>query len=407
MVAAGYLSNYIEPIEKYPRINQFYPQGHYMISSVLDFPTPVDGIIRLDANTAYHISGKVNLGGARLVADGHVSIVGLSPELDYIKSTGLPASTPLLTSSYTVSMNNVSLEHATILDLDSTGRTDTAIDWYGVNFRNATNAVGTIKNYPNVIMNTIGFLNAGGLTFDGTIGTISFLTSIFSPASGQKSIILKDTLTISRRFRAMYSAFVILSGQTGIELQSGASIPTESFKLINNSFSGGGAYINGINNLDDRSEWDKNTGIANSGTSATYTMSDNATTTTVSQIGTYYKVAGVTVAGNNVQRFDVDSVDNRAICKAVVTTFYSISAHASFTSGTNNIIAFRIAVDGVVQEDTTTKTTSNGTRNENTPIFGTVELAKDSYVEIFVANLTATNNITVTDMHVRIERQTV
>lgn len=84
-----------------------------------------------------------------------------------------------------------------------------------------------------------------------------------------------------------------------------------------------------------------------------------------------------------------------------------ITAHASFTSGTNNIIGFRIAVDGVTQVDTTTKTTSNGTRNENTPIIGTIELAKDSYVEIFVTNVSATNAVTVTDMHVRIEKQSV
>ena len=67
----AYLSNYVEPIEKYPQINQFYPQGHYMISSVMDLPTPVNRA--RDSDIEIFVT-NVSATNATTVTDMHVRI---------------------------------------------------------------------------------------------------------------------------------------------------------------------------------------------------------------------------------------------------------------------------------------------------------------------------------------------
>lgn len=398
------MTNFIDSIERYNVVNQFYPQSHLLVSSALDLPEPVNGVIDLPPNVSYRISGIVDLAGARLRSSEPVAIYGASPEIDRIKSTGLDPNLPLIEATHTVALNYIGLDAKLILDFDASGNPDAAIDWGYVNFYNATTGVGTIKDYPNAIMFTMGFLNAGGLVFDGTIGTISITTSIFTPNASQTCVTLKDTLTITRRVRFLYSAFIAFPTTTGLVVEEGCTIPNSNLIIDSCNFSGGGTYISGVDHLADISEWHSNVGVPNSTTAAIYSMSDNATATAIAQVGTFYKVAGTTVAGSSVQRFSV-STSNRATHTGVKSSFFNVTGHASFTSGNNNIIAFRIAVNGVTLADSTTKSTANGTRNENTPIVGVVYLNEDDYVELFVANLTATNPVTVTDMLLRIVKQ--
>lgn len=383
-----------------------YPTVLKLITNKDDFPQPSEGnVISLEDGVTYVVFGTVDLEGRRLSSSGVVTITGYGPESSWIKSTGLSAESPLLQATNTVALSQISLEHAYILDLDATGQSEAALDWFGVNFRNATGQVGTVANYNNFIGNLIGFLNSGGLTLDGTFGTVGFSDTLFDNASGLTSITFASTLVISRRFRATNCAFVSLSGETAIEYVSGATIPTEGLILNRCNFSGGGTYLTGITYQSNVARWNGNRGIANSANYAQYTMSGNETVTTVSQ-NVFTKVLGTTSAGEVVEKFNVTDVSNRATYLGSLSGEYKIDAVISFTSGTNNVIAFRVTKNGTTIASSESRSTANGTRNENIVVMAISELQTNDYIEIFVTNTTNSQNVTVTDLNVIVTRLT-
>ena len=247
------------------------------------------------------------------------------------------------------------------------------------------------------------FLNSSGLTFDGTIGTIAFETVLFECDTGGTVITLPATLTVERRFRIIYSSFVVLSGETGINASTSATIPDEGYILDTVNFGGGGTYITGITTTDNKARISETRGIDNSGNIAQYYMNNNATATTITVSGTYVKVAGTTSSGTFVEKFTL--TDNRATYDGALQGFYKVSAILSMTSGNNQDLTVRIAKNGTTSaQSATTVTTSGSGRSENVYCHDIVSLTSTDYIEIFVTNETSTNNITVEDMNVIIER---
>ena len=375
------------------------------ISHKNDLPEATANVITLITGITYYIAGTVDLTGDRLNCVGVVSIIGSSPEVASIKSTGLAAGTNLLTSEFTISLRNITLEHASIISLDATANAGQVIDWFGVNFSNATTAIGTIKNYDNAILNTLGFLNSGGLTFDGSIGTVAFSDTLFENATGLTSIIIPVTLTITRRFRVINSSFVTLAGETALNVSTSATIPDEGYILSNINFGGGGTYLTGVQSTDNKARFEGCRGISNSGNIGQYYMQGNATETTITVAGTFYKAAGTTSTGTYVEKFDVTTTSNKGVYSGSLTGFYKVTVVASMLAGNNKVLAVRIAKNGTTTTSSQTKSTSNGSsRSESIMSQDVVQLSNTDYIEVFVANTTDTTNITVEDLNVIIER---
>ena len=376
-----------------------------IIDKLSDLPTAVAGVITLETPYNYFFTKEIDLLGDRLECDGIVSLLGGTPELSKVTSTGLATGTALLTSEYTVALNYIAINHTTALALDATANANQVIDWFGVNFEDSTTAVGTIKNYDNAIFNTIGFLNSGGLTFDGTIGTIAFTDTIFENATALTSIILPTTLTVSRRFRIDNSSFISLSGETALNVSTSATIPDEGYILNNVNFSGGGTYLTGVQSTDNKARFEGCRNIDNSGNIGQYFMVGNASATTISIAGTFYKAAGTTSTGTYVEKFDVTTTSNKAVYSGTLIGFYKVTVVASMVSGNNKVLAVRIAKNGTTTASSQTKSTSNGSnRSESIMSQDVVQLSNTDYIEVFVANTTDTTNITVEDLNVIIER---
>jgi len=368
-------------------------------------PDAVSGVITLETPYNYYFTKEIDLLGDRLDTDGIVSILGGTPEISKITSTGLSAGTALLTSTYTIALNSIAINHATALNLDATTHSGSVIDWFGVNFEDSTTAIGTIKNYDNTIFNTIGFLNSGGLTFDGTIGTIAFTDTIFQNATGLTSIILPSTLTVSSRFRIDNCSFISLAGETSLNVSTSATISNEAYILDNVTFTGGGTYLTGVQSTDNKARFEGCRGVDNSGNIGQYYMQGNSTATTVSVSGTFYKVAGTTSSGAYVEKFDVTTTDNKAVYNGSLTGFYKVTVVASMVSGNNKVLALSIGKNGTNTTSSVTKSTSNGNnRSEAIMAQDVVQLSSTDYVEVFVANTSDTTNITVEDLNVIIER---
>lgn len=374
-----------------------------IVTSKEDFPNAVNGVITLAANATYFIyAGTIDLTGDRIVCSANTTIIGGSSENCILKSTGLSAGTALITSAWSLPMRNITITHGTALALDANGNSDQALDWNGVNFTNCA-TVGTIANYGNFVMTDSAFLNSQGLTFDGSFGTIAFNSCLFDCAASGTSVILPATLTVTRRFRIIYSSFVTLSGETSLNVSGSATIPNEGYILDTVNFAGGGTYVSGVQHSDNKALFVNCKPIDNSGSIAQYYMTGNATATTIAQTDTFVKVAGTTSAGAFIEKFTLSN--NRATYDGSLVGFYKVTAFLTFTAGNGNVVRARVAKNGTTTASSESKSTANAAgRSENVPASDIVSLTTNDYIEIFVANSTSATDITVSDMNVVVER---
>lgn len=371
------------------------------VSSKEDLPTASAGVITLADNVTYFIAANIDLTGDRLVGGSNTTIIGGSSENCILTSTGLNASTALLTTAYTTPIRNIAIKDVgTGFSIDGTERT-VALDWTGVNFVNVP-TVGTISTCDNFIFTKGAFINSGGLSLTGTIGTVAFSNSLFDSDPANTIFDLQSGLEITRRFRVIYSSIIVSSGETYLSLNASATIPNQGIILDTCNFAGGGTYLSGIDYQDNKALFENNVGITNSREISQYYMSNNATATTVSLTGTPYKVAGTTTGNSLTSKFT--NTDNRATYVGVVSRIFSVTAAMSLSSGNNNKIGVYIAKNGTVISDSEIYVTANASgRVEGASVQVITELSTNDYIEIFVENDTATTDITVSDMSVIVQ----
>lgn len=382
-----------------------FPDKYKLIGSKLDLPNPSGGVITLADNTTYFFAGDIDLTGDRLVAGEDTVITGGSSENSTILSTGLTGDA-LITSQYSLPMRFISLSASIAIDLDGSGISPTpVIDWFGVNFLNCP-TMGTIKDYGNVIFSDCAILNSDELTYDGEIGTVAWNNSLFVGSGAAKSVhILSSTLDITRRWRSVYSAGVAPGSSTLIEVQdaSNSFANNESFILDTVNFSGGGAYLSGTSNDDNQTLITNTVGVPNSANIAQYFMTNNTGSTGQAPQGTFFKVSGSTTPGEYVEKFTVSN--NRATYVGALTAFFEVVAMMSIVGSNNNVIATRVAKNGVTIEASQTRSTLNSSgRSENSSCQAVTQLVDGDYVEIWVANETSGNSITVEDLSVIVKR---
>lgn len=372
------------------------------ISSKSDFPESVSGVITLLADVTYFLTDFIDLEGDRLVGASNTTIIGGSSENCGLTSTGLGVGVPLLTSSWTMPIRHITFKDVdTAISFDGTVNT-VALDWTGVNFNNVPN-IGTINTCDNFIYTKGAFLSAQNLILTGTIGTVAFNQSLFNAYDNSAPIFVLDSgLTITRRFRIIYSSIIVLSGETAISIDGSATIPNEGVILDTCNFSGGGTYLSGITFQDNEALFVNNVGITNSREVSQYYMNGNATATTVAATNTEYKAAGTTTSGSLTSKFT--NTDNRATYTGSIERIFTVTATLSITSGNNNQIGMYIAKNGTIIPESETYMTTNGSgRAEAAAVQAIVTLTTNDYIEIFVENATAVQDITVTDLNVLIQ----
>ena len=375
--------------------------GNYVIvNSVSDLPAAVSNVITLLDNVTYFFINHLDLVGDRLVSGENTTILGASSENCSITSTGLGTGIALLTSLYTTPIRHINFKDVdTALDFDGVATT-MALDWTGVNFSDVPN-IGTIKDCANFIFSKGAFLSSEGLLFTGSIATIGIDNSLFVGSGAAKNIIELDaSCIITRRFRIIYSSVVAFGSTVGIDVDLSATIPTESFILDTVNFSGGGTYLGGLGVTSNDSLFINCVGIINSAANGQLYMQNNATATTVSVVSTFYKVAGTTTASADNSKFSHSN--NRLTCDATISRKYLISCSLSFNSSANNVCEFGFYDSQLATVRTPSRTlaTANSAgRAESVSFSCVLEMTSGDYLEIYAANTTGANDITVSDMN--------
>jgi hypothetical protein len=385
-------------------INLKLPDPEFVfVNSKTDLPTAVSGVITLADNVTYFITKTIDLTGDRLVGGVNTTILGGSSENCFLISTGLDSNTALISSNWSLPMRNLSITHGTALNLDATGNSTAALDWFGVNFTNCTN-VGLIKSYSNFIMSDCALLNSAGMVFDGTIGTVGFVNCLFSGIAAATTLSFPSTLTITRRIRCIYSSFVAFGGATAINVDASAVIPVESYILDTVNFSGGATYTGGITYTDNKAFFSNCKGIVNSSAIGQMYYTNNTTQNPIATTGAFEKILGTTTASSINQKFS--HTNNRLTYTGALARSFKVTSFVSANSvTTNNVtILVRIYKNGVaIPESEAQASTSATARNESFPSQAIIEMVQNDYVEIFINNTSNANNLLVTELNVVIE----
>lgn len=379
--------------------------GFQFIDRKSRLPGASGGVITLEPDTAYFFGPTVDLTGDRLLGQPNTTILGGSSETSRIISTGLGSGDPLISSAYSLPMRGITISADTALNLDASANPGQALDWAGVNFTDCEN-VGLVRGYSNFIMSDCALLNSANMTFDGIFGTIGFSQTLFSGRVGETTIIGAGTLNVTRRFRGIYSAFFTPAGGTGIDLSTSATIPAEGYIMDAVNFSGPGTPINGVLSTDNKALFTKCVGVRNSGAVCSVSMENNATPTTIASTGTFYKVEGTSTPGTEVQSFTT-SVSNRMTYVGASTAVFRMQLVVSMSAGSSQTVRLRIAKNGATISGSQARieTTVAATGRAFCVVSQAVmTLAPGDYVEPYVANDTATTNITANDLTFSITR---
>jgi len=385
-------------------INLKLPDPEFIfVNSKTDLPSAVSGVITLLDNVTYFITKIVDLTGDRLVGGQNTTIIGGSSENCFLISTGLSASTALISSAWSLPMRNISITHGTGVNLDATGNSTAALDWFGVNFTDCP-IVGTIKSYSNFIMSDCALLNSANMELDGTIGTVGFVNCLFSGIAAQTTLNFPSTLTITRRIRCIYSSFVAFGGATALSVDASAVIPVESYILDTVNFSGGATYTGGVTYTDNKAFFSNCKGIINSSAIGQMYYTNNTTQNNIATRDVFEDINGTTTAGAINQKFS--HANNRLTYTGGIARSFKVTAFLSALSVNTNAVTIliRIAKNGVtIAESEAQSTTSSSTRSESFPSQAIIEMTTGDFVEMYIANATNGNSLLVTELNVIIE----
>jgi len=132
-----------------------------------------------------------------------------------------------------------------------------------------------------------------------------------------------------------------------------------------------------------------------------YGMAANATATTITSSGTYYKVAGTTTA-NTLYLFT--HTDNRLTYTGTPTHFFRIMASpiSMISAGTNVVVSLKFAKNGTVIGYPSTRKINTGSDVGSASCHFGVSLATNDYIELFITNETNTSTVTVEDLFISI-----
>ena len=368
-----------------------------VVTSLDDLPKPFGGVITIPDGTCINIHGNVDLLGNRIVFAGVGVIRGSNAETASITSS--LSSGSMIYSESILQLRDITLSTgagAYCVEIDGTTDPTAVADWIGVNFTGGKSA--KLTTLGNVVCLLMGFLSPDdGIEFFGTFGTIAFSETIFSfSGAGKTALKFDSSAVITRRVRISFSSFIVSSSATGIDIPLTVTMPDDTYILFFCNFSGGATYTSGYPYVSLKSRWYENRGISNTYRAGEYYVENNATATVIGGAGTYVKMAGTTTALAANSGFTHSS--NRLTCTSVVAKLYSIKAVVTFTSSVGNIAAFKIYKNGSEVVGSKVRSTANASgREENVACFSFTELGLNDYLEIWVTNETAANNVTGVD----------
>ncbi|WP_343631157.1 hypothetical protein [Fluviicola sp.] len=369
--------------------------NYVLVKSTADLPAPVAGVITLAAGVEYEINGtitlssSINLNGCTLKGDDSGN--------DKLVYTGSGA---LFTGNKTGNIRFLTMTAASgsVFNID---------------------ALGTPQN---MLVQNCFFLGSSSVgTIAGVGGTVFFSTdAYFSNTNGitfqnDNNVVMSNTLwdasnsNTYERFVGTFNVIQLLGGDRlttsansakALDISGITSINAGSAKVI--MFVGTGTYVVGtFTNAWEVEATGLNTQKDDVAGGNMYISTPAATT--FAAISTPVKVQGTTTSTN---LFRVTSPTNNRLTYAGNKTrsFYVSGALSITQPNSNRFFSFYIAKNGVIlPESRMDIKVVNSTDQVSVPISCRATLAPGDYIEVWVANQTATTDVTVQTLNLSIQ----
>lgn len=371
--------------------------NYIVVKTVADLPSPVGGIITLNASTAYEINGTISISDK--IDVNNAIIYGQDPFWDKLIYSG---SSELFTGSNGGTVKNLTLTAGAtgskIFNLSDPSKTKFLLVEHCI--LAASKEVGVIQGYLVVyILNNAFTYTDDGFDFNG-VAHLLVSGPYFFPSNKGTMIKLVDGSTfgvveIAGGFfnvQAANSATGIDFG-TGVIINDGANLKT--------NIHGDGTRTTGTPSI----QWHISSSGIDDQSDKVASGSCYITTpilTSIVTVNTPIKVAGIT-ASADLHRVSAPT-DNRLTYNGVKTRAFQFVCSLSMTSPANNkVVNFYLAKNGVVLPVSKQVTKiATGTDARGLSLSGVVILAPGDYIEVWVENTTDSADIMLESLNLSI-----
>lgn len=371
------------------------------VYSMNDLPVPVGPVITLDATKMYIFSGTVDISPNYIVMNG-AGLRGVDPQKDGVMSNVGGA---VLRSVDT----DIFIQDLAVIPFSGSTKAYEFSDATGTKFCNLFSGTSVV-DYPGVPSLGVGSVSgfkaitfvknywkaADGLKVGGNVGKFAAALNFITGITAGSGLEFLGTLVIDDIDLA--NNYFVYTGQTGIKVNAGATV--DRARLTSNMFRDVGTPLTGVDSYSPGWSMQQNTNIPNSRAYSFIYFNNNTTSTTLTNLDTFYKIAGATTVVKQ-QRFTATNNRLTYIGKEPILgkVLVIIGAKAP-SNGAEFTIA--IAKNGTL---ITAPIASMGstTNNQSFQIsFNTeVDMITNDYIEVFIKSSTS-SALTVSDMQFRV-----
>jgi hypothetical protein len=348
-----------------------------------DLPAPSGGVITLDSTKMYVFSGIINISPNYINLNG-ANLRGIDPSRDGVMSSvsgGILRSTGV----------SVFLENFAVIPLSASTKAYDFTDATGTHYCNIFSGCSVVEvGTPSLGVGQISGFNAttikdnywnckDGIKITGTVGKFCLAYTFITNLSAGAGVEFLAGLTINDI--DLSNNYFIYSGQTGVKLNLGATI--DRGRMTTNMFRGVTTKTSGFDSYTPAWEMRQNTGIPNTRAFGSLFMTNNATSTSLTSVSTFYKIAGTTTGGT-LQRFTTSN--NRLTYKGLESItgkiLVIVGAVSSSSSGDYSIA---IAKNGtVISNSTGSMAVAVNNQSFQIIISSEVDLVTNDYLEVFI-----------------------
>jgi hypothetical protein len=371
--------------------------NYIVVKTVADLPTPVGGIITLNASTAYEINGTITI--ADKIDVNNAIIYGQDPFWDKLIYSG---GSELFTGSNGGTIKNLTLTAATtgskIFNLSDPSRTKFLLVEHCI--LAASKEVGVIQGYLVVyILNNAFTYTDDGFDFSG-VEHLLISGPYFFPSNKGTMIKLVDGSTFGV-IEIAGGFFHVQAANSAIGIDFGTGVIVNAGANLKTNIHGDGTRTTGTPSI----QWNISSSGIDDQSDKVASGSFYVTTpilTNIITINTPIKAAGTTTSAD-LHRVSAP-IDNRLTYDGVQTRAFQFVCSLSMTASANNkVINFYLAKNGVVLPVSKQVTKiATGVDARGLSLSGVVILAPGDYIEIWVENTTDSTDITLESLNLSI-----
>lgn len=380
------------------------PTKLVVVNSVSDLPTPVSGQITLADSTNYLIGNDINIGTDVIIMGQDTVFEGLDENVVTVTYGGTGVMFTAVDKSCRLKGFCASCTSGTFLNASNTGGNEGTSNVIVDNIDVRCSTLGSIGNLNILAVFRCAFneISTQGFSFTGALGNAITFNDITINQQAGSFLNLGSATFIS--FEVVNYLMVGAGGTTFLSgAAASANLRTGGLGRISRGRNlGSETVLSGITEDDDKWQFSLNDKLRDTRSDGLLSMQGNATATTITTPGTYVKVAGTWVVGP-VSQF-AGTTGGRLTYNGIKSIRVPITASISVepTSGTNKVIALRIAKNGttIANSQISVKADSGSPLNMSSPWQET--LVPGDYIEVFVTNSSDTTSVLVSRAVLRI-----